>query len=160
MSKVIIRPAKDSDAQIFLEVLNRSICEVACADYSPAVIESWAIPVGPDSITGYVENRDGELRIIAEIDGAPVGIGATVISASELRACYVAPEALRRGVGTMIVHELERLARAEGLVHFDLHGTITAEPFYNALGYLSLERIVHVTSGGARMAAVKMRKDL
>ena len=127
MSKVIIRPAEDSDALIFLEVLNCSIREVACADYSPEVIDSRAIPVGPKSISRYVENTEIELRIIAEIDGEAVGIGATVISNSELRACYVAPEGLRRGVGTTIVHELER--------------------------------IVHITSGGARMAAVTMRKD-
>jgi putative acetyltransferase len=159
MSKITIRSARDSDARAFLETLNRSIREVACADYSAEVIESWAVPISPKSLSRYAENPEGELRVIAEIDGKPVGIGATVISKSELRACYVAPEGLRQGVGTAIVSELERIGKAAGLDHFHLHGTVTAEPFYNALGYQSLQRIVHITRGGARIAAVTMRKD-
>jgi len=159
MSKISIRPAKDEDARTFLETLNKSIRGVASADYPPEVIDSWAIPIGEKSFARYLENPEGELRIIAELVGVPVGIGATVIANSELRACYVAPEGLRQGVGTVIVSELERLGKEAGVTHFHLNGTVTAEPFYNALGYQSLERVEHTTSGGARMAAVNMRKD-
>ena len=45
-----------------------------------------------------------------------------------------------------------------GLRHFELNATLTAEPFYASLGYESVKRIVHRTSGGAEMAAVFMRK--
>lgn len=158
MSKISIRSAGGADARIFLETLNRSIREVASADYAPEVIEAWVIPIDEKSLSRYAENPEGELRIIAELDGAPVGIGATVIANSELRACYVASEGLRQGVGTALVYELERLGKASGLTHFLLSGTITAEAFYNSLGYRSLKRIEHTTSGGARMAAVEMSK--
>ena len=44
--------------------------------------------------------------------GEPVGIGAVVLRNSELRAYYVAPSADRRGVGTALVEEIERIAAA------------------------------------------------
>ena len=159
MGKIKTRSAGDTDARVFLETLNVSIREVASADYPPEVIESWAIPIGEKSLKYYADNPEGELRILAELDGEVVGIGATVISNSELRACYVAPKGLRQGVGGAIVKELERIGKAEGLGYFHLHATITAEPFYNALGYASLERIEHATLGGLPMAAVSMRKE-
>lgn len=159
MTKVAIRTAVHSDALVFLETLNASIRGVASADYPPEIIESWSIPIGSKSLSRYAENPEGELRILAEIGDKVVGIGATVLANSELRACYVAPNGLRCGVGTALVQELERMAKANGLKHFQLTGTITAEPFYNALGYSSLQRVESPTRGGLMMAAIKMRKQ-
>ena len=89
-----------------------------------------------------------------------MGIGAIVVSHSELRACYVAPHAARRGVGSALVAEIERIARERGLDHLELESSITAEPFYAALGYQVETRGVHLLSPGVPMAAVTMRKRL
>jgi putative acetyltransferase len=97
---------------------------------------------------------------VAEIDGEPVGIGAIVVSNSELRACYVAPSAARRGVGSALVATIEQIAREHLLDHLDLESSITAEPFYSALGYRVESRGEHFLSPGVTMAAVKMRKRL
>ena len=71
---------------------------------------------------------------MAEIDGEPVGIGAIVVSNSELRACYVAPSAARRGVGSAIVGRIEQIAREHRLNYLELESSTTAEPFYSAFG--------------------------
>ena len=93
--------------------------------------------------------------VIAEVDGAvafdlshdrvayvegDTGLGALVVSRSELRACYVVPEAARSGVGTALVNEIERIAREHGLTHLQLESSINAEPFYRAVGYAVVER--------------------
>jgi putative acetyltransferase len=98
--------------------------------------------------------------LIAELDGEPVGLGSLVVDNAELRACYVVPEAARRGVGSALVTEMERIARDRGLTHLELHASINAELFYTRLGYETLERKDHVLRSGLRMAAVKMRKNL
>ena len=100
-----------------------------------------------------------KLGTLPEIDGESVGIGAIVVSKSELRACYVAPHAARRGVGTALVAEIERLAREHHLDHLQLESSTTAEPF-SALGYQVERRGEHRLSSGVSMAAVKMRKPL
>lgn len=107
----------------------------------------------------YQQPWGGELRILAEIDDEVVGIGTTVTENSELRACYIAHNGVRRGVGTALVDELERIAQACELRHFPLTGTIAAEPFYYALGYASPERVESPTRGGLMMAAIKMTKQ-
>src|SRR5262249_13914583 len=112
------------------------------------------------AIEQFLVNRDEELRLIADLDGSPVGIGAIVVSTSELRACYVGTKAARRGVGSAIVAEIERIAREHGLAHLQLESSVTAEPFYSALGYEIVERGEHVIAPGVPMAAVKMRKRL
>ena len=83
-----------------------------------------------------------------------------MISKSELRACYVVPEAARKGVGTAIVCEIERIAGQHALTELELLASLNAEPFYSALGYESEEQTEHVFSTGIRMAAIKMRKRL
>ena len=86
-----IRPAVADDAEAFVRTLRDSIRQVAAADYPPEVVESWAPELNAASIAYYHTNPEGEVRIVAEVSGEVLGIGATVIERSELRACYVSP---------------------------------------------------------------------
>ena len=124
------------------------------------MIEAWARPITDHVIERLLANRDEELRLVAEIDGEPVGIGAIVVGNSELRACYVAPSAARRGVGTALVAKIEDIAREHRLDHLQLESSITAEPFYSALGYQVESRGELFLAPDVPMAAVKMRKRL
>jgi putative acetyltransferase len=80
-------------------------------------------------IQRFLGNRDNETRIVAEVRGRIVGIGALVISKAELRACYVAPDVARTGIGTALVKELERIAKQHGLDQLHLESSLTAERF-------------------------------
>jgi putative acetyltransferase len=101
-----------------------------------------------------------EIRLLAEINGEIVGLGAIVLAKNELRACYVVPSAARKGVGSALVREVERIALEHGLRWLELDASITSEPFYKALGYEVQERGEHVLGSGQRMACVKMGKHL
>ena len=158
--KITVRLMEDKDAEAFLRTVRDSIREVASADYPPNVIESWAPQLSDEGIAYTLANPENEIRIVAEIDGEIVGIGSTVLEKNQLRACYVAPQGLRQGVGTTIVKKLEEIARQQGVAHFKLYATITAEFFYNHLGYVSEQRILHQTSSGVEMEAVVMTKQL
>jgi putative acetyltransferase len=159
---VAIRPALPEDARTFLAIHRVSIRGIAAQHYPPEVIEKWASPENPgeEFANGFLANRDGEIRLIAELDGAAVGIGALVTAKSELRACYVSPSALRKGVGTALVREIERLAVEHGLNDLHLVASINSEPFYAALGYEVVEHGEHVLRSGQRMACVRMRRRL
>ena len=134
---------------------------LAAKDYAASVIDAWApLPITDTAVAFFRVNHDNEIRLIAELDGALVGIGALVLAESELRACYVVPAAARSGVGSALVAEIERLARYHGLIHLELLSSLTAEPFYRALGYEVEDRVEHVLGSGGRMPAVKMRKAL
>jgi len=149
------------EARRFLEIHHEAVRGLASGDYAASVIEAWApLPITDVYIERFLNNRDDEIRLIAERDGEPVGIGALVASTAELRACYVLPRAARSGVGRAIVAEIERLARERALTHLQLESSITAEPFYAALGYRVEHRGELALAPGLRMAAIRMRKPL
>lgn len=157
---VTVRELKPDEARRFLEIHHAAVRGLATNDYSASVIDAWAGPITDQAIERFLVNGDHEIRLVAELDGEAVGIGALVIRHSELRACYVVPTAARCGVGSTLVAEIERLAYKHGLDHLQLESFITAEPFYAALGYEVESRGELSIAPGMPMAAVKMRKRL
>ena len=144
---------------MFLDVHARSIRGLASGHYPPEVIDAWCVPANDDAVAAFTKNADNELRLLAEIHGKVVGLGALVLKSSDLRACYVLPEAARKGVGTALVREMERRAAVHHLDRLELLSSINAEPFYAALGYTSEGSIEHNVRGQP-MAAVMMSKRL
>jgi putative acetyltransferase len=160
-SRLAIREMRPDDTRAFLEVHHAAVREVAARDYSVEIIDAWApLPITDGHVAGVLANPDDEYRLVAEIKGRVVGIGALVAENHEVRACYVAPDAGRRGVGSALLREIEREALQRGLKFLEADSSLTAEPFYAAQGYLVLERGDHVLHNGKRMACVKMRKHL
>jgi putative acetyltransferase len=145
----------------FSKSTHAAVRGLAAKDYSPEVIDAWApLPILDQHIEQVRVNPDGELRLIAELDGRTVGVGCLIAKTGELRACYVAPEASRRGVGSAIVWAIERAARERGAAHLVVDSSVTAEAFYAALGYEGRKRGEHILANGQAMACVKMRKRL
>src|SRR3970040_52675 len=158
---VVVRPLRDGEARSFLEIQRAAVRGLATNDYSVSVIEEWApVPVTDADVAFFRINHDDEIRLIAESDGKLVGIGALVLGNSELRACYVVPSAARKGVGSALVAEIERIARHHGLTYLHLHASLKQESFYVALGHDALERGEHVLRSGLRMSAVRMQKNI
>ena len=157
---LVVRPMLAGEARAVLDIHARSVRGLAAPHYPPEVIEAWAAPVTGEYIRGFNKNPDNEIRLVAELDGALVGLGCLVVQHSELRACYVAPEAARKGVGSALVREIERIANEHGLDLLRLDASINAAPFYAALGYEVVKCGEYVWPSGQRMAAVAMRKVL
>jgi putative acetyltransferase len=152
---------RSADSRAFLEAHHAAVRGAAVADYPLAVIEARApMPVTEEACEQARANRENEYRLIAEIDGQVVGIGALAVESCELRACYVAPSAGRRGIGSALVHEIESVRRERGLSMLKLDSSITAEAFYREQGYEVCEPSEHVLHNGQRMACIKMRKFL
>lgn len=159
-TSIVVRPLRDDELPTYLEIHASAIRGLAATHYPPEVIGGWVVPITDDALRDLTNNADGEIRLIAERDGVPVGIGAFVPATSELRACYVAAHAARRGCGSALVREIERLARQHGLTRLHLAASLNAEPFYASHGYQVRERSEVVLPNGTRMAAVWMAKEL
>jgi putative acetyltransferase len=145
---------------MYLEIVNSAIRGLAASHYSPDIIAGWVVPVTDETVCDLMLNPDHEIRLVAELDEKPAGIAALILERSELRACYVSPHAARRGCGSALVAEIERLAREHGLTRLELAASLNAEPFYAAHGYEARERSEVVLTNGHRMPAVWMWKNL
>jgi putative acetyltransferase len=157
---VTVRPLRANEGQTYLEIVNSAIRGLAAMHYSPDAIDGWVVPITDDTLQDLMVNADHEIRIVAEVDGSVVGIGAVILERSELRACYVSPHAARRGCGSALVHEIERIASENGLTHLEVAASLNAEPFYAAHGYHVRERSEVTLRNGHRMPAVSMTKSL
>src|SRR5579859_5863795 len=115
MRKVNIRFARNEDARGILEAHYSAVHRTASKDYSPEICNEWSTPVTQERITQYLNNSlPHETTLVAEVDGEIAGFGAIVESENELRAVYVAAEFGRCGVGSALLSELERIAKARG----------------------------------------------
>ena len=67
---VKVREMLNDDALAFLQVHHAAVRGIAAKDYPPEVVEDWApMPITNRSIERFLTNPDGELRLVAEIDG-------------------------------------------------------------------------------------------
>jgi hypothetical protein len=83
---IIVRPLRDDELRTYLEIRTSAVHGLAAAHYAPDVIDGWVVPITDATIHDLTLNEDGEVRLVAELDGTPVGIGALVLGSSELRA--------------------------------------------------------------------------
>ena len=157
---VTVRPLRDDEIRLYLDIHERAIRGLAASHYYPDDIKGWVVPTTDENLRRLARNADREIRFVAELDETPVGIGALVVEKSELRAVYVAPEGARQGCGSALVREIERTARDNHVTRLTLHASLNAEPFYVALGYEVLERTAVVLPNDHRMAVVRMGKNL
>lgn len=159
-----LRRGRPDDALGILEAQRSAIRQTAASAYSPSIIDQWApVVIVPERVEAFQRwiVRGEELIVVAtEPAGQIIGFGSIVASNSELRAVYVAAAYGGQGVGRALLARLEELARDAGLTELRMDASINAVPFYEANGFISLERAEHVMSSGGRMACVRMRKAL
>ena len=159
-----LRPGRPDDALPILEAQRSAIRQTAASAYSPAIIDEWAPAVivreRVESFQRWIERGEESIVVAMEPAGQIIGFGSIVPANSELRAVYVAAAYGGQGVGRALLARLEELARDAGLAELRMDASINAVRFYEANGFMSLERGEHVMHSGGRMACVRMRKAL
>jgi GNAT superfamily N-acetyltransferase len=78
--------------------------------------------------------------------------------AAKIRAFFVHPDWVRRGIGSMILDACDKAATAAGFTRFEMGATLTGVPLYRARGYVALENIAAPLKNGETLAVVRMEK--
>lgn len=153
---LLVRPARFRDAAAVRGIHLAAIRQVCARDYTPDQIAAWA---DPSPLARYRAAIVDHPFIVAELDATITGFAELQVTSSEVRAVYVDPRYLRRGVGSALLAELERIARDAGVSELRLDSSLTAAAFYRSAGYEVLERTHHVSSGVV-LECVKMQRRL
>ncbi len=82
------------------------------------------------------------------------------VDAAKIRAFFVHPNWVRRGIGSIILNECERAAAEAGFRRFEMGATLTGVPLYRARGYVELERMGVPLANGEWLPIVHMEKRL
>jgi GNAT superfamily N-acetyltransferase len=135
-----IRKAVPGDASAACALLRRSI-EIGCrADHQdrPAVLESWLGNKTAANVATWFSIPSNH-ALVAERDGELLGL-CLLTQAGKLALCYVAPEALRSGVGRALLAAAEEQARAWSIKKLHLHSPPGASAFFERQGYVNAGR--------------------
>jgi len=80
--------------------------------------------------------------------------------AAKIRAFFVHPDWVRRGIGSIILEACEKAAAAAGFTRFEMGATLTGVPLYRARGYIPLENLDVPLKNGESLAVVRMEKRM
>jgi putative acetyltransferase len=132
--------------------------------YEQAMVDEWSPTITTERIDSHRDklqkNEDETIIIVAEIGGQIVGFGELVHKTNELGAVYVSPTAGRKGVGSSILNELEKLAHDTGVQRLWLDASLNAEKFYLRHGFVRDGMGEHTFRSGLKMPCIKMHKQL
>lgn len=129
-----IRAATADDCEAIYDVHVRAINSLPRGSQGSEGVQEWLKTRKPDV---YAEEMQKELFVVVEEDGRIVGWAALSLPKAEISNVFVDPVHHRRGIGTLLLSELEAVAQASGLTTVQLQATGTAIDFYLATGYRS-----------------------
>ncbi len=132
-----VRRADPRDAQAATDVLRRSITELCVLDHrgDADTLGKWLANKTPQNFLSWLASDDN-FCVVAEADSQVVGVGL-LHRGGEIRLCYLAPGAQRKGIGKAIYVALEEQAKAWGLRTLRLESTVSARQFYERQGFRS-----------------------
>lgn len=78
--------------------------------------------------------------------------------AAKIRAFFVHPDCVRRGLATRILRACEEAACALGFRRFEMGATLTGVPMYAACGYTKEETLQTPLGNGLALTVVRMSK--
>jgi len=152
---ISLRSYRPADLPAVCRLFYETVHTVCANDYAQRELDAWA----PEKVDLAAWNRAlrESLCVIATVGDEIVGFAN--LAGDYLDRIYVHAAWQRRGVGSAMVGALERAARKRGIVSIYTDASITARPFFRALGY----RVVtpqKVVRGGVVLTNFRMEKYL
>jgi GNAT superfamily N-acetyltransferase len=183
-----IRKAVPSDVATLQALIDRSVRGLQSQEYSPTQIESALATVyGVDSQliadgTYFVVETKSTGTASPAYSAVIVGCGGwskrktlyggdhwtgredamldPAEDAAKIRAFFVDPAWVRRGIGTMILEACENAAIAHGFRRLEMGATLTGVPFYRMRGYSECEHLGVPLRNGELLPIVRMEKTI
>ena len=176
-----IRQGVDADVPVLRVLIEASVRGLQARDYSPSQIEcALATVYGVDSqliADGtylVVEAKDADNLIVAcggwskrkTLYGGDRWTGRedTLLDpekdAAKIRAFFVHPDWVRRGIGSLLLDACEHAAIRGGFRRFEMGATLSGVPLYRARGYIAVKDLNVPLANGESLPIVHMEKTV
>lgn len=163
---LFLRPAAPADEAAVTVLLQASYGTLLRPDYAPEVLEA-ALPLitraNPALLTcptWFVVESGGRLVGCGGVTAVRPGDGGVEDGVGHIRHVATHPDAVRRGIGRMLMAAIEQSAHAAGMRTLDCFSTLSAEPFYRAAGFETIRYIDISLPGGVAFPSVHMMRPL
>ena len=177
-----IRQAVSADIPRLREVIEASVRGLQAEDYTPAQIEgalqsvygvdSQLIADGTYLLAELTTEKGTEIVACGgwsrrktlyggdQYAGREDSLLDPARDAAKIRAFFVHPDFVRRGIGTMILAACEKAAMAARFKRLEMGATLSGVAFYRARGYVEIENQRVPLGNGESLAIVKMAKEV
>ena len=152
-----IRKANIEDAHAIHDMHMRSIKENCADSYSPEAISAW----GNREYNEEIRVRSILDDYVLVLEGNSGIAGYMHLSyQGEVKALYLAPEAIGQGYGKKLLDLAEGKASDKGVRSLYLHATLNAENFYTRHGFKADGPMDKIEINGQWIECQPMKKDL
>jgi putative acetyltransferase len=151
-----IRSFAAADVTQIAQLFHETVREINRCDYSNQQIQAWA----PDDLNfrNWLEICSARSTYVAEIADTIVGF-AELETNGHIDCFYCHKHYQRCGVGTQLYHAIETEAMTLKLPHLFTEASITAQPFFQRLGF-TIVREQQVSCRGEAFTNYVMQKVL
>ena len=125
-----IRPAREDDADEISAVILRTLRETNAKDYTREIIERIEHSFSASSVLQLI----GKRTVFVAVMGGRV-VGTASLDGSVVRTVFVSPDVQARGIGKLLMAEVERRARERNIPTLAVPSSVSAETFYVQLGF-------------------------
>jgi GNAT superfamily N-acetyltransferase len=146
--------ATPPDCREMARVIARAIQVVTAQYYKPDVIANLVKLYTARNLQSHIRDK---YVLVFKHEGAILGTGA--LCGSEISMVYVDPNARGRGIGTIIMRELEHEAVENGVDELHLDASLGSLEFYDRLKYLRGERGAHQKGLGETVHMHKSKRS-
>lgn len=133
-----IRLALEADAEAISGVILTALHESNAQDYSPDITARVAGSFSPAGVRRFMSGRT---VFVAIDDGSLVGTAS--LDRTVVRTVFVSPSAQKRGIGASLMAAIEQAARTAGMATLSIPSSITAQGFYEKLGFNAVGESFH-----------------
>lgn len=133
IANLYIRRATLADAEAISHVIIQTLEEVNAKDYPKSVINAVIKNFSAEQIAEKMKQR--KIFVIMEKNNI---IGTASLEGDLVRTVFVLPSKQGKKAGSLLMHYLEEVARKENIACLTVSSSITAEGFYQKLGYSAL----------------------
>jgi ribosomal protein S18 acetylase RimI-like enzyme len=154
MDKYNLREFKPDDLTQLLKLIWDTIDVCYRPVYSDEAITHWEDEHNDREI---LKDAAEGIILIAELNGAMIATGT--LMDDRIKRVYVDPALQGKGIGKMIMAELEKRAKDNGLKEIRLYASVPAKKFYDAIGYNTFSE-AFIEIEGKRLDYYNMNKML
>lgn len=152
---ITLRRAVQADCEAIATLHAASIRALGTTHYSPEQIGSWSAHITPQRYLRAVETGD----FVVALEGDRMA-GFGEMHDGEIGMIFVDPARARKGVGSMLLRELEQIATTRAVERLTLCASLNAVPFYAARGFVPAGSVTWHSPGGLELPCLHMEKRL
>ena len=133
----VITPSSEHSKEL-CDLLIESITMNCAADYNndPQIMKEWLANKTPENISQWSNSTNNISLAALDAHKSKLSGFALMNKDGEILLNYVLPSHIYKGVGKVLLKEMEHIAKSSGIQSLSVVSTITAKHFYERNGFI------------------------